>query len=152
MPTDDPRLIRLVTARYRQMHGLATIADAGYPLIVGTGFLLLTEEWHAAVFGLVLLAFMVARFTWMRRRIDGYYALRYGRVVAMTMVPGVAITLCVVISYAQILRDLLHAPVMLQMTLMTVGLCSYPLWTLSRTLHVQPIRQTAEDEPANPRT
>jgi hypothetical protein len=192
------------------MHGLATIADAGYPLIVGTGFLLLTEEWHAAVFGLVLLGFMVARFTWMRRRIDGYYALRYGRVVAMTMVPGVALALCIVISYAQILRDL-HAPVMLQMTLMTVGLCSYPLWTvirdfphraywlllvatglacvaqlpfyqshdlmyvwarntylatgcalvavgaldhrlLSRTLHVQPIRQTAEDEPANPGT
>ena len=198
------------------MQGLATIADAGYPLLAGTGFLLLREEWHAAVFGVVLLAYMMARFTWMRRRIDGYYTQRYGRVVAITLVPGVALSLCIVISYAQILRELFHAPVMLQMTLLTAGLCSYPLWTgirdfpnraywlllagaglastvqlpfyqshdlmyvwtrntylaigcalvavgaldhrlLSRTLHLQPLRVTADDapeaaEPENPRT
>jgi hypothetical protein len=132
VPTADPRLIRLVTARYRQMQGLATMADAYFPLVGGTALLLLSEEWHAAVLGLVLLALMVARFTWIRRRIDAYYAQRYGRVVQPTLPPGVAINLCMVISYAKIMRDVFHAPVVIQITVMTIGLCAYPLWVAVR--------------------
>src|SRR5262249_61734579 len=68
MSARDPALVRLIAGRYRELQGLSTIADAGFPLICAAGFYLLSEEWHALVLGPVLAFYLWARFSSLRRR------------------------------------------------------------------------------------
>jgi len=70
MSARDPALVRLIAGRYRELQGLSTIADAGFPLICAAGYYLLSEEWHALILGAVLAFYLWARFSWLRRRFD----------------------------------------------------------------------------------
>jgi hypothetical protein len=85
MTTQNPALIRLVTGRYRDLQGLATVADAAFLLLfAGVGYLA-RSGWIDRTPAMVLViavggAYLWARFTVIRRRIDAYYASRYGRV------------------------------------------------------------------------
>lgn len=94
MVLKDPRLIHVVSARYPDMQGLATVADSGFLLIPGTAFYLVSEEWHVAVFALVLAIYMVVWLAWGLRRLKRYYEERFGR-TARTRISSHAVTLSV---------------------------------------------------------
>jgi len=128
MASQDPRLIRLVAARYRQMQGLATMADAFWLLLTAAGFFLISEEWHALPFGVVLAVYLWSRMTWMKRRIQRHYAERFGRTGSPDFRQNLGLMFNMVIAYNQILRDLFHAPDPVRVSMMAAGLCGYPLW------------------------
>lgn len=132
MSSQDPRLIRLVAARYRQMQGLTTIAESAWPLLIAAGFFLIVEEWHALPFGAVLAVYIWARFTWMKRRIERHYAERFGRTGPPVFSNGLGLMLTQVIAFNQILRDLFHAPDYLRVALIATALCAYPVWIAIR--------------------
>ena len=77
MATSDPRLIRLVAARYRELQGLVTVFDVLLPLYVGTALALPHDP--ALVLGIVFLAFTAVSLAWLRPRIQRAYASRFGR-------------------------------------------------------------------------
>ena len=83
MTTPKPALIRLVTGRYRDLQGLATVADAACLLLFGAVGYLNQSGWidRSGLLLIVIgLAYVWARFTVIRRWIDAYYASRFGRV------------------------------------------------------------------------
>jgi hypothetical protein len=130
MEMRDPGLIRLVAARYRQMQGLTTMAESFWLLIVAAGFFLISdsEEWMALPFAAVLAAYVISRFTWMKRRIERHYAERFGRTGLPVFRNGLGLMFNQVIAFNQMLRDLFHAPDYLRVVLIATALCAYPLW------------------------
>jgi hypothetical protein len=83
----DPRLIALVAARYRELQGLLTMVDAVLPLYLGAMLMLAgrfdavaVRPWVLVGAAVPLLAFVAARFRWLQPRIQAYYRLRFGRV------------------------------------------------------------------------
>lgn len=77
MATSDPRLIRLVAARYRELQGLATAFDVLLPLYVAAALVLPHDA--AIVAGIVFLALTAVSLAWLRPRIQRSYASRFGR-------------------------------------------------------------------------
>jgi hypothetical protein len=128
MASQDPRLIRLVAARYRHMQGLRTIADAGSPLLMGAALSLMNEEWHVIPFAVVFSFYLVARWTWLNRRIERYYVDRFGRTGTWLSSSDLGLTLGMVIGQNSMLRDLFQAPARVRVALIMVALCVYPLW------------------------
>ena len=85
----DPALIHLITGRYYEMRGLNTVADAVMPIHLGLVLAFFhagasESLWLLVVMLIVPMAYWLwARYTWVRRRIDGFYAERCGRVTAV---------------------------------------------------------------------
>jgi hypothetical protein len=79
----NPRLIRLVASRYRELRGLATMTDAMVPLAFAALLAVLRSEWH--VVPVVILAVLIAgvwawfRVTWISEHIEVFYDVRCGR-------------------------------------------------------------------------
>jgi hypothetical protein len=82
MTTHDPALIRLAAGRFRDLQGLSTVADAALLLLCAAGLHLARSGWTGSAWGILFLtaAYGWARFTRIRRWIDGYYVNRCGRV------------------------------------------------------------------------
>lgn len=87
----NPRLIRLVAARYYEMQGLRTAGDASLMMIAGAGMRLIigTESYRAAAAVAVLM--LVCLYAWLRRVrpwLEPYYATHFGRVGSPRRVHG----------------------------------------------------------------
>src|SRR5262245_14966990 len=130
MSANDPVLIRLVAGRYRELQGFSTIADAGLPMISAVAFYLISEEWHALILGAVLGLYLWARYGWLRRRLDDYYAQRCGRVAAR-FVPMTTLGLVVAFGYGKILSDF-HVALPVRIVIMMVALSAWPIWIVVR--------------------
>jgi hypothetical protein len=85
--TQNPRLIRLVAARYGQLHGLFTALDAVWPLYWGVTMLSCSwferadvSDWWVVPLSVPLFVFMVLQWRWLRPRLKAYYTSRFGRV------------------------------------------------------------------------
>jgi hypothetical protein len=91
MSAADPRLIRLIARRYRELQGLGTLANAGWMLLLLVGLRCSTNRQVLAWFGAFALYAIVSQ-TWLRRRIERYYVTRFGRAAersSSTLGPGV---------------------------------------------------------------
>ncbi len=89
----NPRLIRLVTARYRELQGLKTAGDGGGMLTAGVALQAAAAADRAKVPDsyvfltvIVLMLALVGVWLYLRRRLDRYYDLRFGRVGPKTFV------------------------------------------------------------------
>ena len=127
METPNPRLIRLVAARYPQMQGLRTMVDALWPLFFAALLYVAKDEWHAAVFGALFAVYLWYRFRRMPRRLDDYYAQRFGRTGDFLFPENLGLWFGMMINFNEPLRDLFRAPDYLRVGVLMVGLCTYPL-------------------------
>ena len=88
-PLPDPALIRLITGRYYEMQGLKTAADAVMPIHFGLVFAFFyaggsESLWLLGAMLMIPMAYWLwARWTWVSRRIETFYAERCGRVNAV---------------------------------------------------------------------
>jgi hypothetical protein len=138
MATSNPALIRLVTAHYHDMQGLRTMADAALPF--GMGLLLsigmyaseLTHSLWALLVAFIPLGWWIwARHTWVRRRIDAFYADRCGRVGGfVSYVDHVGAFTMAVISLPLLVQ--VAAPLWLRVAIVLPFLVVPPLWTVVR--------------------
>jgi len=87
----NPRLIRIVAARYHEMQGLRMAGDASLMMLLGAGLrvVIATDSSRPALaVGAVLVVFA---YVWLRRfrpRLEPYYATRFGRVGSPRRVHG----------------------------------------------------------------
>jgi len=132
MDTPDPRLIHLVAARYPQVQGLVTMADAVWPLLYAAALYFVSEDWQALPFGAVTLAYLWLRLRWMPRRIDAYYAGRFGRTGEIVVRQNLGMWFSMAIGFNQPLRDMFFAPAYLRIAFLLLALCAYPLWIARR--------------------
>jgi len=116
----DPRKIRLVAGRYRELQGLATVADAAVLLVCAAVF-----PWAVAAPGrlnaaLALVgACVLVRATWIRLRLKAYYTRRFGRVAprlppqnaALNLVQGALFA----VTFGPIVPPLAHYAIVLAM-------------------------------------
>jgi hypothetical protein len=126
----NPPLIALVARRYRAMQGLTTMMQSLWLLIYAAMFYTIgpdTTEWWVLPWAGVLLVYIWAQFGWLRRRVDSFYAARFGRTVAPGVWFHLGIMLTMAIGYNQILRDAFHAPAALRVAALLLALCVYPL-------------------------
>ena len=135
MATSNPALIRLVTARYYEMQGLRTIADAALPLGMGLSLMIgmyasevADSLWPILVVFVPITVWMWAKHTWIQRRIDAFYADRCGRVTGFVG-PGydfmVGVTMLPALVHA-------GAPLWLRVSIVLPLLVVQPLWTVVR--------------------
>jgi hypothetical protein len=133
MQTPDLRLIRLVAARYQRMQGLRTMADAFWPLWFAALLHFVSDWWDAALFFAVMIAYMWSRSTWLPRRIEAYYAERFGRAGADRWGrEDLGFWFSMAISFHETLRDMFRAPDYVRIGLILPVLCAYPLWIVVR--------------------
>jgi len=83
----NPRLIKLVASRYRELQGLKTAGDGGALLLVGValrGALAADRanipDSYAFATAVVLMLALIGGWIFLRRRLSRYYDLRFGRV------------------------------------------------------------------------
>ena len=131
----DPALIRLVTGRYYEMQGLSIVADAVMPIhfgLVFAFFYLGASEslWLLiAMLAIPMVCWLWARWTWIRRRIETFYAERCGRVTAV-----------IGVDYDDFFRQAISLPLLLSLgtpawaiAFVAFALLSiYPLWIVRR--------------------
>jgi len=133
MATQDPRLIRLVAARYHQMQGLTRMADAFVPLYVAAAYYVMLDDWwQAGLFLAGMILYMWSRHTWMRRRINAYYSGRFGRTGWIETRENLGFWFFMAIGFNDSLRDMFQAPVYVRIAFMLAALCAYPLWIAVR--------------------
>ncbi len=79
-PAVNPRLIRLMASQYREMQGLATMADAMIPIAIA-GLVVVARSWWDLLLAVPVAAVWAwLRLTWIRDRFDDFYDSRCGRV------------------------------------------------------------------------
>jgi len=132
MATPDPRLIRLVAARYPQMQGLRTMVDAFWPLSFAALHYVVKEGWQIAAFATVFTVYLWFRFRRIPRRLDAYYAQRFGRTGEFLFPENLGLWFGMAINFNEPLRDAFRAPDSLRVAVLMVALCSYPLWIVVR--------------------
>jgi hypothetical protein len=137
MKITDPALIRLVTARYHDMQGLTTIADAVFPMGMGLVFMfgmfsseLVDSEWPILVAVLPMAVWVWARFTWIRRRIDAFYTERCGRVASVIGIDRVLSFYQAVMVLPLLIQ--FGAPLWLRVAIVLPLLVVHPLWIVVR--------------------
>jgi hypothetical protein len=79
MSAADPRLIRLITRRFRELQGLGTVLNAGWLLLFYAGLHCSTNRRVLVWFG-AFAVYAIGSQTWLRWRIERYYTTRFGRV------------------------------------------------------------------------
>jgi hypothetical protein len=138
MATSDPALIRLVTARYYEMQGLTTIADATIPFCWGASMMIgvygseMTDSlWPLLVVVIPIGLWMWAKRTGIRRRIEAFYAERCGRVAGFVTLTYMSdfFSLAVIIPPALVQ---LGAPPWVCIVTVLPLLVVQPLWTVVR--------------------
>ena len=141
MATSNPALIRLVTARYREMQGLRTIADAALPFSMGLLLIIamfaseLADSEGPIFLALIPVVIWVwVKHTWISRRIEAFYAERCGRV-------GGVLGLSAAITYeSAFIQALVFLPILIQfgvplwarIAIVLPLLSAQPLWTVVR--------------------
>jgi hypothetical protein len=136
MTTQNPALIRLVTGRYRDLQGLATVADAAPLLLLAAGGYAYHAAWldrsRSIVLGIAVCGgYLWARFTWIRRWIDAYYANRYGRVQQSVGRPSPFLMYFQGIVLAPTLHDM-GVPVPARVAIVLLVLGGVPGWIVVR--------------------
>jgi len=141
MATSNAALIRLVTARYREMQGLRTIADAALPFSMGLLLMiamyasaLVDSEGPIFVALVPIVIWVWAKHTWISRRIEVFYAERCGRV-------GGVLGLSAGITYeSAFVQAVVFLPILIQfglplwarIAIVLPLLTAHPLWTVVR--------------------
>lgn len=141
MATRSPALIRLVTARYRDMQGLRTIVEATLPFGLGLSLLVgrLASELADSLWPMALVFIPMAIWLWAKqtriiRRIDAFYAERCGRV-------GGVLGLSAAVTYeSAFVQAVVFLPILIQVgwplwariAIVLPLLTAQPLWTVVR--------------------
>ena len=129
METSNPRLIHLVAARYRQMQGLATVSDAAFPVLLGTGLLFIRSDTAMFWYGAGVLVWFVISITWLRRRIQAYYDTRFGRTTGWAY--PTSVVLFQGLTAGGVLTDM-HVPAVVRVILVFLLLGGWPAWIAAR--------------------
>ena len=124
----DPRLVHVVARGYRDMQGLVTIADAMFPLLLGAGAFYFRSDTAILSYGVFLVVGFIVSLVWLRRRIQAYYAARFGRAA------GFALPILVVIGQGltagPMLTDM-HVPLVVRVPVVFLLLGGWPAWNVA---------------------